>query len=106
MLIMHNCFSQWHEIVVAVVMDLDKMLQKMYRPQGNSKNYSSNLVKLGMWTGCNVLDMHIIFFSLSHENCGCNGSQNVASVGDLCAVGITCTLLHLLLLHIFKGTQE
>ena len=37
-------------------------------------------MKLGIWTGGNVLIMHVIFFSSSNENCGCYGNGNSPNV--------------------------
>ena len=56
------------------------------------------MMKLDMLTGGILLIMHIFFFSLSHENCGCYGnkySQNIVPVGDLCVASNTCALLNL-----------
>ena len=56
-------------------------------------NFCGNAV---LWTGGDVLIMQIIYFWLSHKNCGCYGngnSQNVALVGDMCA-GNTCACFH------------
>ena len=54
-----------------------------YVSRDNSKIIQAILImlmKLCVWTSDNVLIMHVIFYSPSHEHCGCYGNENIQNV--------------------------
>ena len=64
--------------VVAMITELIKKVQNIWITEISKTNQAS-LMKLGMYTGGNVLIMHVIF-SPSHENCVCYGKGNGQNV--------------------------
>ena len=56
------------------------MSKKTYGSRENCKKNWATFMKCGMWTGGNVLIMHVIFFSPSNENCGCYGNESGKTV--------------------------
>ena len=70
--------------VVAMITELIKIVQNIWITE-ISKTIQASLMKLGMYTGGNVLIMHVIFSPSNKKNCGCYGngnSQNVAKRMD------------------------